>query len=94
MQKWFRLFCMGLLVSLIGFVLQACGEDDEEPRQQDDVTQGSQRTITPTVATAQGLQVGDVAPAFTLPATDGSQVSLTDYVGQQPVLLYFHMAVG
>jgi len=31
------------------------------------------------------------APAFTLPSSDGSTVSLSDYAGQ-PVLLYFHMA--
>ena len=34
------------------------------------------------------------APAFTLPSADGSTVSLSDYNGKQPVLLYFHMAVG
>lgn len=33
------------------------------------------------------------APAFTLPATDGSQVSLSDYRGQN-VLLYFSEGVG
>lgn len=40
-----------------------------------------------------GLNVGDDAPEFTLPASDGSSVSLSDYSGR-PVLLYFHMAVG
>jgi hypothetical protein len=34
------------------------------------------------------------APMFTLPAATGDQVSLADYQGKQPVLLYFHMAVG
>ena len=38
--------------------------------------------------------VGVKAPDFTLPASDGTTVSLDDYVGQKPVLLYFHMAVG
>lgn len=33
------------------------------------------------------------APAFSLPASDGSTVSLSDFAGQ-PVLLYFHMANG
>lgn len=33
------------------------------------------------------------APAFTLPASDGSQVSLADYRGQN-VLLYFNEGVG
>lgn len=37
--------------------------------------------------------VGQDAPAFTLPAASGGEVSLADYSGQ-PVLLYFHMAGG
>ena len=44
---------------------------------------------TPAATTA----VENRAPAFTLPSSDGSTVSLSDYAGQ-PVLLYFHMANG
>ena len=40
-----------------------------------------------------GLSVDDHAPAFELPSTAGKRVSLSDYEGQ-PVLLFFHMAVG
>ena len=40
-----------------------------------------------------GLQVGADAPAFSLQSAEGSTVSLDEYAGQ-PVLLYFHMAVG
>lgn len=39
------------------------------------------------------LSVGDQAPNFELPTTDGSIISLSDFYGQ-PVLLYFHMAMG
>lgn len=39
------------------------------------------------------IDVGSNAPAFTLPDAAGGEVSLSDYSGQ-PVLLYFHMAVG
>jgi cytochrome oxidase Cu insertion factor (SCO1/SenC/PrrC family) len=46
-----------------------------------------------TGSTAQSIAVGTVAPAFTLPAATGEQVSLADYAGR-PVLLYFHMAGG
>ena len=42
----------------------------------------------------ENLAIGDTAPDFTLPATNGKNVSLEDYKGKQPVLLYFHMAVG
>ena len=39
------------------------------------------------------IAVGNLAPDFTLTASDGAQVSLSDYKGQ-PVLLFFHMAGG
>ena len=45
-------------------------------------------------STPSELQVGDSAPDFELPATDGTTVRMADYAGRQPVLLYFHMAVG
>ena len=41
----------------------------------------------------QAIQAGAQAPAFSLPAASGDTVSLADYAGQ-PVLLFFHMAVG
>ena len=43
--------------------------------------------------TSQSSAVGSKAPDFTLANAAGGDVSLADYAGQ-PVLLYFHMAVG
>jgi hypothetical protein len=40
------------------------------------------------------VEVGSPAPEFNLPTADGGSVALKEFVGQQPVLLYFHMAVG
>ncbi|OGO20195.1 MAG: hypothetical protein A2Z14_10595 [Chloroflexi bacterium RBG_16_48_8] len=40
------------------------------------------------------IKVGDPAPAFTLSSAGGTEVSLSDFEGRQPVLLYFHMAKG
>lgn len=45
-------------------------------------------------APAADDSAGAAAPDFTLPTSDGGQVSLADYRGRQPVLLYFHMAMG
>ena len=42
----------------------------------------------------EGIAVGAQAPDFTLPSSEGKQVSLSDYTGEQPVLLFFHMAMG
>ena len=50
--------------------------------------------ITACGASESGLEVGDRAPGFSLQAADGDAVSLSDYRGEQPVLLYFHMALG
>lgn len=40
------------------------------------------------------LSEGDQAPNFTLPSASGEQISLSDYAGQKPVLLYFSMGPG
>lgn len=38
--------------------------------------------------------VGDEAPRFSLTSAAGTPVSLADYMGQRPVLLYFSMGPG
>jgi len=38
------------------------------------------------------LKVGDVAPNFTLPSTQGGKVTLADYKGKNPVVLAFFPA--
>tara|TARA_B100000315_G_C14357838_1_gene487051 strand:- start:422 stop:625 length:204 start_codon:yes stop_codon:yes gene_type:complete len=43
-------------------------------------------------AQAQGLQVGDMAPTFSLPGTDGKTHSLSDYAGRTVVLAWFPKA--
>jgi len=40
------------------------------------------------------VQVGDKAPNFALPAAAGEKVSLAQYRGKKPVLLYFSMGPG
>src|SRR5918996_2358898 len=37
------------------------------------------------------LQVGDQAPHFSLPATTAETVSLADYLGKKPVVLFFYL---
>lgn len=43
-------------------------------------------------AQAQELKVGDMAPAFSLPGTDGKTHSLSDYAGTPVVLAWFPKA--
>lgn len=46
----------------------------------------------PVGAGAQDLQVGDTAPDFTLPASDGQTYTLSDLRGQHVVLAWFPKA--
>ena len=43
---------------------------------------------------SEDISTGPTAPDFSLQNALGGTVSLQDYIGKQPVLLYFHMAVG
>lgn len=43
-------------------------------------------------AAAQPLKVGEAAPAFSLPGSDGKTHSLSDYAGTPVVLAWFPMA--
>lgn len=43
--------------------------------------------------TAQALAEGDTAPGFELQSPSG-EISLADYRGRKPVLLYFSMGPG
>ena len=50
-------------------------------------------TVAAALATAgaasAALEVGDVAPDFTLPGSDGSETTLSSYAGEKNVVLAF-----
>jgi cytochrome oxidase Cu insertion factor (SCO1/SenC/PrrC family) len=37
------------------------------------------------------LKVGDKAPEFTLPSTTGEKISLSQFQGKKPVVLFFYI---
>jgi AhpC/TSA family protein len=37
------------------------------------------------------VQVGDKAPDFSLPATTAEKVSLADFIGKKPVVVFFYV---
>ena len=71
-----------VLFLLLGALLAACGSDEDDGPSKDNFEQSQ-------------LSRGQTAPDFTLSASDGSTVSLSDYTSrEQPVMLFFHMADG
>jgi peroxiredoxin len=40
---------------------------------------------------AMALQAGDKAPDFSLPATTTDRISLADFVGKKPVVVFFYV---
>ncbi|MGE5591549.1 MAG: redoxin domain-containing protein [Bacillota bacterium] len=51
-------------------------------------------TVPPQQAAEPALAVGDRAPDFTLPNASGKEFSLSQYLGKENVLLFFHMGTG
>ena len=58
--------------------------------------QGQEGPVTnlPEGETESNLEKGAPAPPFTLPSAHGRRISLADYRGDRPVLLYFSMGPG
>jgi peroxiredoxin Q/BCP len=48
--------------------------------------------LAPAMALAADLKVGDAAPAFSLPGSDGKTHTLADYAGQAVVVAWFPKA--
>ncbi len=38
----------------------------------------------------ESVEIGDKAPAFSLPSEDGDTVNIGDYLGRKPVVLFFY----
>jgi cytochrome oxidase Cu insertion factor (SCO1/SenC/PrrC family) len=43
------------------------------------------------VGNSMALKVGDKAPEFTLPSTTGEKISLSQFQGKKPVVLFFYL---
>lgn len=67
-----------LVFALLLVALVGCGSDDPTDRPR----RGGE------------LVADDPAPGFTLVAADGETISLSDFRGRKPVLLYFSMGPG
>lgn len=70
-----RILCLGVLLAL-GLTALA-QQSPQQPR--------------PAAAPKTHLKVGDAAPDFTLPATDGKTYKLSDFKGKKSVVLAFYV---
>ena len=52
---------------------------------------GSLALLLINVGDGLALKVGDKAPDFTLPSTTGEKISLSQFQGQKPVVLFFYL---
>lgn len=43
------------------------------------------------IGDVMALKVGDKAPDFTLPSTTGEKISLSQFQGEKPVVLFFYI---
>ena len=70
-----RILCLGVLLA---FGLTA-------------LAQQSSQQAKPAAPPKTHLKVGDAAPDFTLPATDGKTYKLSDFKGKKSVVLAFYV---
>jgi cytochrome oxidase Cu insertion factor (SCO1/SenC/PrrC family) len=70
-----RILCLGVLLALSAVAL----------------AQQSSQQSRPAAAPQTHLKVGDAAPDFTLPGTDGKTYKLSDFKGQKNVVLAFYV---
>jgi len=70
-----KALCLGLLIALSVMAL----------------AQQTSQQARPPAAPKTHLKVGDAAPDFTLPATDGKTYSLSEFKGKKNVVLAFYV---
>lgn len=78
---------------LLAGALVGCTEKADQPPPKPSPTAAAQATPQPTPEGDQqvaALTEGKPAPDFTLPASNGKQVSLSDFRGTKQVVLYFY----
>ena len=71
-----KIFALGVLMFVFGLTAFA-----QQPTQQS----------SPPPAIKTHLKVGDAAPDFTLPGTDGKTYKLSDFKGKKTVVLAFYV---
>ena len=91
-SKIVNFFAATMLIGAFAFVAVACGQESA-PTQAPEPAELATSDVSPVLPEDVAVEVFPEAPDFTLPAANkGTNITLSDFQGEKPVVLVFYRA--